>query len=58
METRRSRLGPALLALLALTAVEAFYLPGLAPVTYCEKDAELPGKCMVRTNALFSVYER
>ena len=28
-----------------LLICEAFYLPGLAPVTYCEKDE--PGKCVV-----------
>ena len=28
-----------------LLICEAFYLPGLAPVTYCENDE--PGKCVV-----------
>ena len=31
---------------------EAFYLPGLAPVTYCDKDE--PGKCVVRKYIFFT----
>ena len=34
------------LTLLLVTYCEAFYLPGLAPVTYCDKPTEV-GQCTV-----------
>ena len=44
---------PLIVALIFIViSTEAFYLPGLAPVTYCEKEAEVvsEGKCRSKIN--------
>ena len=33
--------------LVFLSTTKAFYLPGLAPVSYCEKESNVVGKCKV-----------